>query len=76
MVMNSRAFFLVTSLAVVWFCVFTTGAEPLQNVKPIGDTTNPQVDIPSLEEQARRGDARAEYLLGISYMTGTGVLQN
>jgi TPR repeat protein len=75
-VMNSRAFFLVTSLAVLWFRVFTTGTELLQNARPIGDPQNPQVDIPSLQEQARRGDARAEYLLGWSYMNGTGVPKN
>jgi TPR repeat protein len=34
------------------------------------------VDISPLQEQARGGDARAEYLLGWSYMTGTGVSQN
>ena len=74
--MNSRTFLLVTSPAIVWFCVFTAGAEPLQNAKPIGDTKNPQVDISSLQQQARQGDAKAEYLLGWSYMTGTGVSQN
>jgi len=72
--MNSRAFFLVTSLAVLWFCIFTTGAEALQQA--VGNTKSPQVDIPSLQQQADRGDAKAKYQLGWSYMTGTGVTQN
>ena len=74
--MNSRAFFQVTSLPVLWFCLFATGAEPQQNAEPIGDAKNLEFDISSLRRQARQGDAKAEYQLGWSYMRGMGVSQN
>src|SRR6266576_1574952 len=75
--MNSRACFVVTSQFVIWFCIFASGAIPQQNAQHTGESKKvPQLAIPSLEEKARQGDAKAEYRLGWAYMTGTGVSQN
>jgi TPR repeat protein len=74
--MNARAFLLFTSLTVTWFCVFASGTAFEQNAQSVGDTKQLQLDISSLHQKALQGDAKAEYKLGWSYMTGTGIPQN
>ncbi|MGA9978537.1 MAG: hypothetical protein WBQ08_07880, partial [Candidatus Sulfotelmatobacter sp.] len=48
----------------------------MQTEERIAGEKKVQADLSSLQQQAGHGDARAEYLLGRAYMTGTGVSQN
>lgn len=81
--MNSRVLFPVTLLAVVWFCSFRSmGQDPrsmAQNqarVRSAGGEEARPSDLYALKQKAQAGDAKAEYLLGRSYMTGAGVSQD
>src|SRR5271169_4037878 len=71
--MNSQKLLAVTLLASISFhlsAMTTTG----QRHASADDSHNRlQLDISSLKQQARDGDAQAQYKLGWSYMTGTGV---
>ena len=74
--MNSRVLLSSTLLAVVWFGALVQIAHG-----QTGGTTGPsgesgQADFPSLEQKALSGDAKAQYLVGQAYMTGTHVAQD
>src|SRR5690242_15664707 len=76
MIMNSRALFTVTLLAGVWFCSLTNVAQGQTNAGPMRSGETGQADLSSLMQKAQSGDVKAEYLLGWSYMSGTGVSQD
>ena len=64
---------LLTLLAITWFCNFV-GSALSQNATSGLNTK--EFDISVLQKLAERGDAKAAYLLGRSYMVGSGVSQN
>src|ERR1700738_3234751 len=74
--MNSRVLFTGTLLAVVWFCSVTNVAQGQASAGPIRSVGTDEADPSSLKKEAQSGDVKAEYLLGWSYMGGTGVSQD
>ena len=64
---------LFTLLIISLFSIFIAAASPQEGSSP---TAPEQLDIPFLQKQAVGGDATAAYLLGRSYMTGSGVPKN
>lgn len=76
MIMDSRVLYSVTLLVTVWFWSFRSIAQDQANARSArGEETSPS-DLDSLKQKAMAGDAKAEYLLGRSYMTGAGVSQD
>src|ERR1700757_526426 len=72
--MNFRVLSVVTLLATLSFhlsALTTTGHQPASH-----DDSKLELDISSLKQQAREGDAKAQYKLGWSYMTGSGVTKD
>src|ERR1700731_1098753 len=76
MMMNSRVLFPVTLMAVVWFCSFKSVAQDQARARSAGGEETRPSDLHSLQQKAQAGDAKAEFLLGWSYMTGAGVSQD
>src|ERR1700680_5038894 len=76
MMMNSRVLFPVTLMAAVWFCSFRSMAQAQQRPGAAGAEGTRPSDLYSLQQKAQAGDAKAEYLLGWSYMTAAGVSQD
>jgi len=76
MMTNSRVLFFFTLLAVVWFGALTQIVRGQDRPSTSAAGKTGQADIPSLKKQAESGDAKAEYLLGKSYMMGAGVSQD
>ncbi len=74
--MNSRVLFPVTLMAVVWFCSFRSMAQDQAGARSAGGEGTRPSDLYSLQQKAQAGDAKAEYLLGWSYMTAAGVSQD
>src|ERR1700693_5859863 len=72
--MNLRMLLAVTLLASISFhlSASTTGQHPASP----NDSHKPQLDVSSLRQQVRDGDAKAQYKLGLSYMTGSGVTRD
>src|ERR1700689_2492881 len=71
--MNLRVLLAVTLLSSLSFhlSVMTT---TVQHPASANDSDNRlELDISSLQQQARDGEAQAQYKLGWSYMTGSGV---
>ena len=77
---NSRVLSFFTLLAVVWFGSLTqiVGQEygARRALPQPRQGRPPGTDVSSLKKQAESGDAKAEYLLGRSYMVGAGVSQD
>ena len=76
MVMNSRTLFPVTLMALVWFSPFARITKKQEQAPPIHEAATSQIKISDLMQRAHDGDAKAEYLLGRSYMTGSGLPQD
>ena len=75
--MNSRLLFAVTLMAVILFCSFTNFAQSQVSAGQVGlELTGNHLDSSSLKQNAERGDAKAQYQLGWSYMTGAGMAQD
>jgi TPR repeat protein len=74
-IMKARLPLVCTLLLLIWFCLFTSGVGAQQK-QPSTSAEKGQPEISSLQLRAQQGNPEAEYLLGRSYMTGTGVPQN
>ena len=74
MIINSRVLLSVTLLFIVWFWSFEGIAQDRPR-QTLGEETRPS-QLDSLKQKAMGGDAKAEYSLGMSYLTGAGVSQD
>jgi hypothetical protein len=74
--MKSRVLSLITFQIVLWFWVFSPLAYGQQNTELMKDREDLRVGISPLQQQARDGDRSSQYLVGWSYMTGTGVSED
>src|ERR1700756_2031640 len=70
--MNTRLPLVSTLSLLLWFCLFTRGVAAEQK-QPNTGGENGRSDISAIQLHANAGDPKAEYLLGRSYMAGTGV---
>ena len=64
---------LITLPLIAWFCIFVDIASGQEGTSGAGTK---QLDIQSLQTRAEQGDATSAYLVGRSYMTGSGVPQD
>src|SRR5258708_1993849 len=76
MMMNSPVLFPLTLLPSVCFCSSRSIAQDQAVGQSAGREETHPSDLYSLKQKALAGDAKAEYLLGWSYMTGAGISQD
>ena len=74
MILNSRVLLSVTLLFIIWFWSFRGTAQDRPRLTT-GAETHPS-ELASLKQKALSGDAKAEYSLGMSYLSGAGVPQD